>query len=347
MTLNYIGSKKKLIPFIEYVIFSNTEPSGTFGDLFAGTGIVGEFFSKKGFTIISNDTEKYSYVINYATLKSSYTDNIKEQIEILNKIDSIEGLIYNNYSSKANRLFFSDENAKKADGIRNKINELKKSNTINDDEYYFLLASLIQSLDTVANTTSVYGAFLKKIKKSAQKSLVLKPIHTIKNNENKNKVFNKNILELDEKLDVIYLDPPYVARQYGANYCPLNFLVEYDPKIELKGVSGLYDYYKSPFASKSRAKKAFEDMFRLLTTKSNKIFLSYNNQGILSTEEITDIMKTYGSVTTYKYSYKKYQATKQNGGRTEEYIHYLSCDKKFETKEIDIIKDEKNILKEK
>lgn len=347
MTLNYIGSKKKLIPFIDYVVSLNTESKNTFGDLFAGTGIVGDFFFKKGFNIVSNDKEKYSYVINYAILKSSYTDNIKEQIDILNKLDGIEGLIYNNYSSKANRLFFTDENAKKADAIRNKIDELKQNNMINEDEYYFLLASLIQSLDKVSNTTSVYGAFLKKLKKSAQKLLILKPIHTIEKNENKNKVFNKDILEIDEKIDVIYLDPPYVARQYGANYCPLNFLVEYNPEIKLKGVSGLYDYYKSPFASKAKAKKAFEDMFKLLTTKSDKIFLSYNNQGILSTEEIIDIMKIYGSVTTYKYSYKKYQSTKQNGGKTKEYIHYLNCDKKFEIKEIDIIKDEKNILKEK
>ena len=65
MTLNYIGSKKKLLPFIDHVIMSNVEEkdiSGNkFGDLFSGTGIVGEYFSKKGFTITSNDKENYSY----------------------------------------------------------------------------------------------------------------------------------------------------------------------------------------------------------------------------------------------------------------------------------------------
>ena len=60
MTLNYIGSKKTLIPFIEKVVYDNiSEEDLIFGDLFAGTGIVGQTFSNK-FRIISNDIEYYS-----------------------------------------------------------------------------------------------------------------------------------------------------------------------------------------------------------------------------------------------------------------------------------------------
>jgi len=65
------------------------------------------------------------------------------------------------------RLYFSDENALKCDSIRNKIESWKKDNLINDNEYYFLLTSLLEGIDKVANTASVYGAFLKKLKKSA------------------------------------------------------------------------------------------------------------------------------------------------------------------------------------
>ena len=63
MTLNYIGSKKTLIPFIEKVINDNIsykeDSRLIFGDLFAGTGIVGQTFSDR-FKIISNDVEYYS-----------------------------------------------------------------------------------------------------------------------------------------------------------------------------------------------------------------------------------------------------------------------------------------------
>jgi len=42
------------------------------------------------------------------------------------------------------------------------------------------LASLVESADKVANTASVYGAFLKHIKKSASKELILQPAEFIK-----------------------------------------------------------------------------------------------------------------------------------------------------------------------
>ena len=338
MTLNYIGSKKKLLPFLDYVISSNLKEKGTFGDLFAGTGIVGDYFSKKGFIVTGNDKENYSYVVNHASLISSYSNKLKKLIESLNKLEGIDGLLYKNYSPEGNRMFFTEQNAKKADSVRVKIKELIEEKSIDNNEYYFLLASLIQSVDKVANTTSVYGAFLKQFKNSASKPLVIAPIHEIKNS-GKNNVTRNDVLEITDKFDVIYLDPPYVARQYGANYCPLNFLVEYDEKIELRGKTGLYDYYKSPFASKSKAKKAFIQMFKILTKNCSNIFLSYNNQGILTLEEIVDIMKEYGNVITYKYDYKKYQAVKSRGGDTTEYIHYLDCSGDGSAKEIQLIKD--------
>lgn len=341
MTLNYIGSKKKLLPLLDYVITSNVkEEEGSFGDLFAGTGIVGDYFSKKGFNVTGNDMENYSYVVNYATLKSCYSEKLKNLISMCNELEEISGLMYENYSPKGDRLFFTESNAKKADAIRLKINELLEKKEIDIDEYYFLLASLIQSLDRVANTTSVYGAFLKKFKKSACKPLVITPIHENERPRNKNNVTKKSVLDIADKFDIVYLDPPYVARQYGANYCPLNFLVEYDKKINIRGKTGLFDYYKSPFASKSKAKKAFEQMFETLTKNCSNIFLSYNNDGILTLEEMVNIMKEYGSVTTYKYSYKKYQAVKERGGDTEEYVHYLKCgDDENLTREVIVTKE--------
>lgn len=50
---------------------------------------------------------------------------------------------------------------------------MKKSGTIAEDMYYFLLSSLIESSDRIANTASVYGAFLKHLKATAQKPLIL------------------------------------------------------------------------------------------------------------------------------------------------------------------------------
>jgi len=65
MTLNYIGSKLSLLEFINHIVNTQiNEKIEIIGDLFAGTGIVGQYFKKKGFTIISNDIQYYSYIYN-------------------------------------------------------------------------------------------------------------------------------------------------------------------------------------------------------------------------------------------------------------------------------------------
>jgi adenine-specific DNA-methyltransferase len=53
-------------------------------------------------------------------------------------------------------MYFSDENAMKCDAIRTKIESWKKEEKITQNEYYFLLASLLENIDKVANTASVY-----------------------------------------------------------------------------------------------------------------------------------------------------------------------------------------------
>jgi adenine-specific DNA-methyltransferase len=135
-------------------------------------------------------------------------------------------------------LYFSDENALKCDSIRQKIESWKKDNYINEDEYFFLLASLLEAIDKVANTASVYGAFLKELKKSAQKTMVVKPADFFigdKLYKQEHNVFNKDIndLILQSSHDVVYLDPPYNERQYSANYHLLETIALYDePNIK-------------------------------------------------------------------------------------------------------------------
>ena len=59
--MNYIGSKFSLLDFLETTIESVTGYKNgdnyVFGDLFAGTGIVGHTFKAKGCTVISNDIQ--------------------------------------------------------------------------------------------------------------------------------------------------------------------------------------------------------------------------------------------------------------------------------------------------
>lgn len=68
--LNYIGSKVKLLPFLqanmESILQKHSKPLAdcVFCDIFAGTGAVGRSFKPKVKQIISNDKEYYSFVLN-------------------------------------------------------------------------------------------------------------------------------------------------------------------------------------------------------------------------------------------------------------------------------------------
>ena len=95
--MNYIGSKYSLINFLDETIctVAGNDTNKIFADLFAGTGVVGKTFKEKGYQVISNDIQYYSYVIN----KHLIENTPPLEIDILDRLLSLEGtegFIYNN-----------------------------------------------------------------------------------------------------------------------------------------------------------------------------------------------------------------------------------------------------------
>ncbi|MBD3299735.1 MAG: modification methylase [Candidatus Moranbacteria bacterium] len=356
--MNYIGSKSSLLQFLEESINKVVDTDcTTFCDLFAGTGIVGRYFKQKGYKIIANDIQYYSYVLNrhyignhkelnFAKLSKKIPElnNVKINkrknfvCDYLSDLKGVKGFIYENYclggtkDRKEPRQYFSDENGMRCDAIRQKIENWKRQKLILDDEYYFLITSLVESIDKYANTASVYGAFLKKLKKTAQKNLVLEPASLIINSQS-HKVFNEDINELTQKVkgDILYLDPPYNHRQYATNYHLLETIAKYDnPKIH--GKTGLRDYndQKSLYCSRSKVKTAFKDL--ILKARAKYIFLSYNNEGLMTLEDIKEIMRLRGQYGYFTKKYHRFKADKTKNrnykaNKTVEYLHYVKLSK--------------------
>ncbi len=354
--MNYIGSKLSLLEFLEASITEVVDNDcDSFCDLFAGTGIVGTHFKKRGYKIIANDIQYYSYVLNrhyignhkvlnfnslvaeISGLGNIETKNRKDFVcDYLSNIEGIEGFIYENYclgGTKDNdqpRLYFTDENGKRCDAIRQKIEEWKIKDLINDDEYYFLVTSLIESIDKYANTASVYGAYLKKIKKTAQNDLILKPAELIINDQD-HVVFNTDINSIIGKIngDILYLDPPYNHRQYATNYHLLETIAKYD-NPNIYGKTGLRDYskQKSLYCSRRQVFNAFRDL--ILKAKSRYIFLSYNNEGLMSLDDIKEIMSLRGKYGYFTKEYNRFKADRSENrayaaDTTTEYLHYVIC----------------------
>lgn len=317
--MNYIGSKKFLLDFIDTTITENIGEIQdlVFCDLFAGTGCVSEHFKSKVKKIIANDIEPYAYTMIYNKIKNSTSYDLSK---IENTYEAKEGFIYKHYAKE--RTYFSKDNAKKIDGIREWIEQSFTCKDINQDEYYFCLASLLYSADRIANTTGVYGSFLKQLKFMAKTQMKLLA-HDFEPNDKANEVYQEDANSLIKKIkgDILYLDPPYNHRQYGLNYHILNTIVNFK-EFKPHGIGGFDTYYRSIYCQKNNVAKALEDL--ICDAKFKYIFLSYSDDGILDKIAIENIMKKYGSYTRKEFLHKRYRTNKKSKkGQVVEYLHVL------------------------
>lgn len=328
--MNYIGSKYKLSKFIKSEIEKvvGIMKDKVFCDLFAGTGAIARSFKTESKKIIANDIEYYSYVLNQNYIGNHEEIEWRELVDELNNLEGLEGFIYEHYclGGKYQRQYFSDENGRKIDAIRQKIEKWKKAKKINPNQYFFLLTSLLENADAVANTASVYGAYLKHLKKSAQKNLILKPA-LFDLNEAEHKVYNEDANSLIKEIegDVLYLDPPYNARQYGANYHLLNTIARYDDFVP-NGKTGLRNYERSKYCQKNEVANVFENLIK--NAKFKYVFLSYNNEGLMSDKDVKKILQKYGEYGMTTTEYQRFKADKTENRNhlavgTMEYLHIL------------------------
>lgn len=356
--MNYIGSKFSLLDFLYLSISSVVrEKEYQFSDLFAGTGAVGRYWKERGHRVWANDIQYYSYVLNrnyignhldlyfqwlFQDIPELLVAKVGETKDIvLSYLQSLKwkkGFVYKNYSlwgtvgSDYERQYFSDENAMKCDAIRDKIEQWYTEKRITESEYYFLLSSLLESIDKVANTASVYGAFLKKLKKTALKPLELKPAkYHLNDHEHMVTQSDVWLLAQTTKHEVVYLDPPYNHRQYSGNYHILETIARYDSP-EIRGKTGMRDCssQKSAYCSRSNVKKAYRELINNLDAKY--IFLSYNDEGLMTLADIREIMETRWEYGVFTQEYQRFRADKKTARNHKkdsviEYLHYVKVRK--------------------
>jgi adenine-specific DNA-methyltransferase len=325
--------------------------NGTFCDLFAGTGSVGGHFKRLGMTVIANDLMTYSYVMNKAVVELNGVPHfwqakswfglpsdapLSHLLDAISDTAGTRGYIFENFSpsGKAGRQFFTDENGMKIDAIRELIDNWSKEKLISSDEFIYLLASLINAADHVANMSGTYGAYLKIWRSVALKRLRLLPLD-IFDNKLANLVFQEHGENLIHRIsgDILYLDPPYNSRQYASNFHLLETLSVWD-KQDLRGVVGLRDYsgQKSAFSSKKSASDALRKI--VAEAKFKHIVLSYNNEGIIHRDEIVEILGSRGNLKEFSTDYRRFRTERNHekrkykdvGDRVTEHLWIVSIE---------------------
>jgi adenine-specific DNA-methyltransferase len=336
--MRFIGSKALLLKEIEKVIKSNIKEAKIFCDIFSGTSTVGRYF-KKDYKIISNDLLYFSYVLQRASIGINKQPKF-EKIHKYIGIDPIEFLenqdinienfehtpfIYKNYSpnEKSERRYFTNENALRIDFIRQTIESWKQNKLINEDEYFYLLAGLIEAIPFVSNIAGTYGAFLKHWDKRAYKKLKLIKLELCNNNE-ENICYNQDSNQLIKLIngDILYIDPPYNQRQYAPNYHILETVARYD-NPNIKGKTGLRPYHdiKSKYCVKKDVLSNFDELISNANFKH--IIVSYSTEGIMSVEDIEDTLKKHGKKSTFKLYKIPYRRYKHRPGKVEHDLHEL------------------------
>lgn len=331
--MKYIGNKSRLLGFIESSLTEAQVPfHGTFADVFSGTANVGFHFKKLGMKIISNDIMTYSYFLQKAMLEIntipkftqvkkllnlSSSANVQELLDSISQIEPQKGYFFQNFSPSgvAKRQFFTDENGQIIDGIRDELEKWQRMGLVDDLEFCYLLSSLINAADHVANMSGTYGAYLKIWRSVALKKLKLQPIELFDNGQ-KNIILKGDSLEIIKSIngDVLYLDPPYNSRQYASNFHVMESLAVWD-KQELRGIVGLRNYQnqKSDFSSKREATSAFRELIEGAQFKY--IVLSYNNEGIIKREDILSTLEERGKLTEFVTDYRRFRTERDHEKR--------------------------------
>lgn len=337
--MRFIGNKTNLLDKIKAVVDENcTDQNEVFCDIFAGTGSVSRFF-KPYYRIISNDLLYFSYILTAATIENNTIPTFQKlkDIGVHDPIAYLEtedasnsfGFVTEAYSpaGTTGRQYITAENARRIDFIRTTIETWKSDGLIDSYEYKYLLAALIEGIPYVSNITGTYGAYLKTWDKRAYKNLELIKLGVL-DNAKRNICYNEDANELIKKIsgDILYIDPPYNARQYLPNYHLLETVARYDAPV-LKGVTGVRPYHndKSNYCIKNNVKASFSDLIRHADFKH--IIISYSDDGLLTREEITQTLQQHcigDSVKVYEIPYHRYKSKLPQDGKPEhyEYIFY-------------------------
>jgi adenine-specific DNA methylase/DNA modification methylase len=314
----YLGSKQRLLGFLEQTILSRVERVGVFADLFAGTGAVASHFRRLSLQVVANDLLYSNYVILRAFLCSSAANvrpsRLAELVEELDGLAGAPGYVSESYGG----TYFTLENAARIDAVREAIELFHREGRCSDQERFVLLASLLLAADKAANTVGQYDAYLKHldlepaaragsrhlVDSSVRKPLRLRLPALDLNGGEVNQAYNEdaNVLIRRIQADVLYLDPPYNNRQYVDCYHVLENIMHWDkPRLYGKTRKFRREHLKSRYSRKRQAAAALAELLEVARAKH--LFLSYNDEGILEDGQLRVILGRKGSVECFESEY--------------------------------------------
>lgn len=346
--ITYIGNKRALLPLIakgfEHAIKELGKDQVSILDLFSGSGVVSRLAKQYAHTVIANDLETYSSIINQCYL-SNYSEinqpKLNENIKFLDHyiqkhwepsfITELYAPSHHNKIKPEDRVFYTRHNAIFLDTACQGLKQIPLSERI------YLLGPLLSQASMHVNTSGVFKGFYKNKEGIGQfggqgqnaltrilKNIELRlPVlsrfncdYTVHQSDANELV--KNI----KPVDVAYLDPPYNQHPYGSNYFMLNLLCHYKKPNDLSKVSGIpKNWNRSAYNKRAEAQNALMDVVK--NCPASFILISYNSEGFISFESFISELEKYGKVSVLDTSYNTFRGCRNLRDRNTHVTEYL------------------------
>ena len=328
--MRYFGSKGSTVEKLHDLISARI-PTGTFCDPFGGIATVGSYFKARGYGVWTGDILTAPHYFQVARVKLDRTPSFgrlktvlklqrgEQIVEVLNSQEPRDGWLTKEYAKK--RMFFSKENAGRIESCRAKINEWSSEEWLTGNERAFLLASLVNSVDRVANTAGTYYANLKFWHRKSLKPFQFELLRPTRGTQDCH-CFLGQARELvgTRKFDILYLDPPYNERCYASYYhLPETLAKGETPRV--RGQSGIPASQRvcSDFNRPRLATRALESL--LADARFKLLAFHYSDHGLVARNSIRALLSHLGHVEEFKLYSRGYTTSRMS--RTVEQRLYL------------------------
>ena len=315
------------------------KPGQTVADLMCGTASVSAALRTSGYRVIASDL--MTFAAQHATVRltmdrapafSKLGGSYYRVLDSLQSLKPVAGLMVREYSPAGKpsaacppRMYLSEANAGIIDAINQQLNSWSAQKLLANQEHALLRHDLVLATNRVANIAGTYGHFRSKWSNGALSKITLLPSEFVWGFPCDHVVLQGPAESVSQRLtaDLCYLDPPYMKRQYAANYHLIETIARGD-QPEAIGVSGLRpwrDQY-SDFCSKVKIRDAFSKIIRGMNCPL--FLISYSEDGLLSRDEILELLGQFGDAELLESVVPRFRSNNSPLGRTmAEYLFTL------------------------
>lgn len=297
--MRYMGSKKRLLPWIHQILQTLDFESAV--DPFSGTGSVAYLMKSMGRRVIASDFLNFTSLVARATIENSHVRLDGRAIKrLMDRTPDGHNFIEETFSG----IFYTPEDLRFLDAVSGNIRQLE-----NPYEQALAFAALFRSclkrqprgVFTVSGDLSHYDDGRRDLRLSLEEHF-LEQIEiynaAVFDNGRRNYAYRSDVFDLPRKyVDLVYLDPPYVPRADDNCYVKRYHFVEglscywqglpIDKSTKVRKIAKKH----TPFSYRRTAVDAFDRMFARFA--KSQIVLSYSSNGYPDLNELVSLLRRH------------------------------------------------------